>query len=175
MKCPQCGQLNTRVIDSRPAEEGTTLRRRRSCDQCGARFTTHERVLQVPLVVVKKDGRRESFAPEKLSGGIAKACNKRPVPIDKINQLVDDVETTLRQEGKTEINSTRIGELVMERLFHLDQVAYVRFASVYQRFDDVRRFAQLLERMSRRARRYSAAANISSPSSNSSDGSSRNG
>lgn len=156
MKCPQCGQPDTRVIDSRRAEEGSLLRRRRLCDACGHRFTTYERVLHVPLIVVKKDGRREEFAPDKLRSGIAKACNKRSVATEDIAQLVNEVEIELRAEGGAEIASERIGELVMERLFHLDQVAYVRFASVYQRFDDVRRFAQLLERMSRRARQRSS-------------------
>jgi transcriptional repressor NrdR len=128
------------------------LRRRRTCDACEARFTTYERILQAPLIIVKKDGRREEFNADKLRNGITKACNKRSVPTEAIAHLVEDVEAALRQEAPSEISSERIGELVMERLFHLDQVAYVRFASVYQRFDDVRRFAQLLERMSRRAR-----------------------
>ena len=152
MKCPACGHLDTRVIDSRPAEDGTLLRRRRLCDHCGMRFTTHERILQSPLIVVKKDGRREEFAPDKLYNGIAKACNKRSVSTEAIRKLVGDIESTLRQETGTEVESARVGELVMEQLYQLDQVAYVRFASVYQRFDDVRRFAQLLERMSRRSR-----------------------
>jgi transcriptional repressor NrdR len=149
--------MDTRVIDSRPAEEGALLRRRRSCDACGARFTTHERVLLSPLMVVKKDGRREEFNPDKLQSGIVKACNKRSVSTDQIAALVREVETTLRQEAGNEVNSERVGELVMERLFNLDQVAYVRFASVYQRFDDVKRFAQLLERMSRRNRGRASA------------------
>jgi len=153
MKCPHCGHADTRVIDSRPIEEGRLLRRRRLCDNCEARFTTHERVLEAPLIVVKKDGRREEFVGEKLRGGIVKACNKRPVSMDSIDRLMEAVEVLVRQEAGTEVSSARIGEIVMDRLFHLDQVAYVRFASVYQRFDDVRRFAQLLERMSRRARR----------------------
>ena len=104
-------------------------------------------------MIVKKDGRREEFNPDKLYGGIAKACNKRPVPTDAIANLVQSVETALRQEGATEVNSERVGDMAMERLIQLDQVAYVRFASVYQQFDDVRRFAQLLERISRRTRR----------------------
>jgi transcriptional repressor NrdR len=133
------------------------LRRRRVCDACEARFTTYERVLQTPLIIVKKDGRREEFNSEKLRSGVTKACNKRSVPTEAIALLVEDVEAALRQETPGELASERIGELVMERLFHLDQVAYVRFASVYQRFDDVRRFAQLLERMSRRARQSERA------------------
>ncbi|MDQ3815203.1 MAG: transcriptional regulator NrdR [Armatimonadota bacterium] len=171
MRCPNCGQSDTRVIDSRPAEEGTLLRRRRLCDHCGTRFTTHERILQTPLVVVKKDGRREEFSQEKLYSGIAKACNKRSVPTDAITRLVEDIESTLRQEAGTEVESGHIGELVMEQLYHLDQVAYVRFASVYQRFDDVRRFAQLLERMSRRARAGSSARGVKSRNNGSSQNS----
>lgn len=152
MRCPHCGQADTKVIDSRPGEEGALLRRRRLCDACGFRFTTHERVLRTPLIVAKKDGRREEFSPEKLRSGIAKACNKRSVATADIDTLVDSVEVALRAETGAEVQSEHIGELVMERLFNLDEVAYVRFASVYQRFDDVRRFAQLLERISRRAR-----------------------
>lgn len=153
MKCPNCGAVDSRVVDSRPTEEGRVLRRRRHCDACGSRFSTHEKVLETPLIVVKKDGRREEFDANKLRGGIVKACNKRSVSTDQIDELLADVESTLRAEGRNEIEAGRVGEVVMERLFHLDQVAYVRFASVYQRFDDVRRFAQLLERMSRRGKR----------------------
>jgi transcriptional repressor NrdR len=149
MKCPICSAQDTRVIDSRPAEDGTILRRRRHCEACGGRFTTHERLVEAPLMVVKKDGRREEFQPEKLRGGLLKACNKRPVAMDEIAALIRDIENSLRAESKSEVESNSLGLLVMERLFPLDQVAYVRFASVYQRFDDVRRFAQLLERMSR--------------------------
>jgi len=155
MKCPVCAHLNSRVIDSRPSEEGAALRRRRQCDQCDARFTTHERVQHLPLMVVKKDGRREDFNADKLYGGVAKACNKRPVPTAAIAGLVQDVEKVLRQQGVMEVTSERIGDIAMERLTQLDQVAYVRFASVYQQFDDVRRFAQLLERIARRTRRQS--------------------
>lgn len=155
MKCPICGHIDSRVIDSRPTEEGAALRRRRHCEQCAARFTTHERVQQLPLMIIKKDGRREEFNSDKLYGGLAKACNKRPVPTAAITTLVADLESDLRREGILEVSSERMGELVMERLIHLDEVAYVRFASVYQRFDDVKRFAQLLERISRRTRRQS--------------------
>ena len=153
MKCPSCGAIDSRVVDSRPAEEGAVLRRRRHCDTCESRFTTFERVLEAPLIIVKRDGRREDFNAVKLRGGVVKACNKRMVSMDAINDLTRDVEKNLRVEGKSEVEADRLGEMVMERLFHLDQVAYVRFASVYQRFDDVKRFAQLLERMTRRSRR----------------------
>ena len=156
MKCPNCNAADSRVIDSRPAEDGGALRRRRHCDACSSRFTTFERVLEAPLIIVKRDGRREDFSVTKLRGGIVKACNKRLVSMDAINALTQDVEKTLRAESKSEVEADRLGEIVMERLFHLDQVAYVRFASVYQRFDDVRRFAQLLERMTRRSRRKTA-------------------
>lgn len=158
MKCPYCNATDSRVIDSRPAEDGSVLRRRRHCEACSARFTTYERIVEIPLMVVKKDGRREEFNPLKLRSGIAKACNKRPVSMDAIDELLHDVELTLRNENRNEVGGERIGELVMERLYHLDQVAYVRFASVYQRFDDVKRFALLLERMSRRSRRHKNSA-----------------
>lgn len=160
MKCPVCGHSDSRVIDSRPTEEGAALRRRRHCEQCGARFTTHERIQQLPLMIIKKDGRREEFNGDKLYGGLAKACNKRPVPTAAIAALVADLESDLRREGVLEVSSERMGELVMERLIHLDEVAYVRFASVYQRFDDVKRFAQLLERIARRTRRQSGKDGI---------------
>lgn len=163
MKCPVCGHSDSRVIDSRPTEEGAALRRRRHCDQCGARFTTHERVQNMPLMVIKKDGRREEFNGDKLYGGIAKACNKRPVPTGEITFLVSELESDLRREGTLEVSAERVGEMVMERLIHLDEVAYVRFASVYQRFDDVRRFAQILERIARRARRNNKNGLASQP------------
>lgn len=153
MKCPHCGLLESHVVDSRPAEDGSLLRRRRQCDACHTRFTTHERALQTPIIVVKKDGRREEFSREKLKNGVAKACNKRPVSTENVFSLVDSVEKSLRVEAILEVNAEQIGEMVMDQLFQLDEVAYVRFASVYQRFDDVKRFAQLLERISRRTRR----------------------
>lgn len=152
MKCPQCSQSDTRVVDSRPIEEGAALRRRRHCDACGARFTTYERVASSPLWVVKKDGRREEFSSEKLRGGIAKACSKRPVSIHDIENSVAQIEAQLRREGQSEVAAERVGELVMEKLAKLDQIAYVRFASVYQQFDDVQLFVQLLDRMSRKPR-----------------------
>ncbi|HXH29532.1 MAG TPA: transcriptional regulator NrdR [Bacteriovoracaceae bacterium] len=153
MRCPLCGYGDTRVLDSRPVEGGVTLRRRRNCGECDGRFTTHERVVMAPIFVQKKDGRREEFQIDKLRNGISKACNKRPVSVDAIHSIIAEVESALRQEGKSEVDSFVIGEMVMERLYHLDQVAYVRFASVYHRFDDVKRFAQLLERISRRPKR----------------------
>lgn len=152
MKCPHCNRQDTRVVDSRPIEDGALLRRRRQCDHCGARFSTHERVINSPLVVVKKDGRREEFSGAKLRGGIVSACNKRPVATADIESAVEEIEASLRRESMSEVAVERVGELVMEKLLGLDQVAYVRFASVYQQFDDVILFAQLLERMNRRNR-----------------------
>jgi transcriptional repressor NrdR len=152
MKCPQCAHNDTRVVDSRPVEENSALRRRRQCDNCGARFTTYERIASSPLWVVKKDGRREEFSSDKLRSGIVKACNKRPVAIADIERSVAEIEATLRRDGQSEISVERVGELVMEKLLQLDQIAYVRFASVYQQFDDVKLFAQLLDRMSRKPR-----------------------
>lgn len=157
MRCPFCTSTETRVIDSRPADDGLALRRRRLCEGCGGRFTTHERYHNVPLMVVKKDGRREEFSSPKLLRGMASACNKRPVATADLALVAQTVEASLRSETAAEVSSERIGEMVMERLFALDEVAFVRFASVYQRFDDVRRFAQLLERMSRRGRARSAS------------------
>lgn len=152
MKCPHCHHQDTRVVDSRPIEEGALLRRRRQCDHCGARFSTHERVISAPLIVVKKDGRREEFSGDKLRRGIVSACSKRPVATGDIENAVEEIEAALRRESNSEVPAERVGELVMEKLLTLDQVAYVRFASVYQQFDDVKLFAQLLDRMNRRHR-----------------------
>lgn len=162
MKCPHCQHQDTRVVDSRPIEDGALLRRRRQCDHCGARFSTHERVINSPLVVVKKDGRREEFSGAKLRGGIVSACNKRPVATADIESAVEEIEAALRRESSSEVPVERVGELVMEKLLVLDQVAYVRFASVYQQFDDVKLFAQLLERMNRRNRGKNALEEPSS-------------
>lgn len=158
MKCPHCDSIETRVVDSRPAEEGKILRRRRQCDSCHARFTTHERALHASIVVVKKDGRREEISRDKLQNGVVKACNKRPVATENIVALVKSVEDDLRSASVAEVSSEQVGEMVMDKLLHLDEVAYVRFASVYQRFDDVKRFAQILDRISRRTRRDSSNA-----------------
>lgn len=160
MRCPFCQHIDTRVVDSRPVEDGGALRRRRLCESCGGRFTTHERATGSVLVVVKKDGRREEWSLAKLRGGLAKACNKRPVATADIARAAEEIAAQLRREGTLEVQSERVGELVMEKLFVLDQVAYVRFASVYQRFDDVKRFAQILERMARRGRDKKSAAPV---------------
>ena len=160
MKCPHCHHQDTRVVDSRPIEEGALLRRRRQCDHCGARFSTHERVISAPLFVVKKDGRREEFSGDKLRRGIVSACSKRPVATADIEHAIEDIETLLRRESSSEVPAERVGELVMEKLITLDQVAYVRFASVYQQFDDVKLFAQLLDRMNRRHRNNPASVDV---------------
>ena len=155
MKCPMCNFADTRVVDSRPVEDGAALRRRRQCESCQARFSTFERIAQAPLMVVKRDGRREEFSPDKLRAGLSKACSKRPVATSDIERAVASIEAQLRRDGSSEVGAERVGELVMETLLGLDQVAYVRFASVYQGFDDVALFAQLLDRMRGRTRKSS--------------------
>ena len=135
MKCPFCNAEDTKVIDSRPAEN--TIRRRRQCEKCGKRFTTYERVEVIPLMVIKKDGVREEFDRSKIEKGIFRACHKRPVPVDRITGLVDEIENELIASGEKEIPSNMIGEMVMDKLAALDGVAYVRFASVYREFKDL--------------------------------------
>ncbi len=135
MKCPFCNAEDTKVIDSRPADN--TIRRRRQCEKCGKRFTTYERVEVIPLMVIKKDGVREEFDRSKIEKGIFRACHKRPVPVDRITGLVDDIENELIASGEKEIPSNVIGVMVMEKLAALDGVAYVRFASVYREFKDL--------------------------------------
>ena len=147
MKCPFCGQDNTRVVDSRPADDSNAIRRRRMCDECGRRFTTYEKVETIPLVVIKKDQNREQYDRSKLEGGILRACHKRPVPVQEISRLVDRVETEIFNREEKEVPSTVIGELVMNYLKDLDAVAYVRFASVYREFKDVNTFMDELKKM----------------------------
>ena len=147
MKCPFCSYRDSRVIDSRAVEDGTSLRRRRECPDCGRRFTTYEKYEETPLVVSKKDGRRELFDAKKLLGGLLKAFEKRPVPYEKVQEIADSVERELRMNGESEVESSRIGELVMQHLEETDQIAYVRFASVYRQFADVKNFMQELERI----------------------------
>ena len=146
MRCPYCGFEDTKVIDSRDSEEG--IRRRRECLSCGERFTTFERVQTVGLQVVKKDGRREDFSREKLLLGIRRACEKRPLPVGAIEAVVDDIEATLQAQGKAEVPSSLIGELVMDHLRDLDHIAYIRFASVYRAFADVESLREELESLS---------------------------
>lgn len=145
MKCPGCGFGESKVLDSRPAEEGGAIRRRRECLNCQRRFTTYERIEDLPIVVVKKDGSRQSFDRAKLLNGVMRACEKRPVAYSDMENLVVDIESSLRAGTENEISSTRIGEMVMERLKTLDEVAYVRFASVYRRFKDINTFMDELE------------------------------
>ena len=147
MKCPFCSYRDSRVIDSRAVEDGTSIRRRRECPDCGRRFTTYEKYEETPLVVSKKDGRRELFDAIKLLGGLLKAFEKRPVPYERVQEIADSVERELRMNGESEVESTRIGELVMQHLEETDQIAYVRFASVYRQFADVKNFMQELERI----------------------------
>lgn len=147
MKCPFCSYRDSRVIDSRAVEDGTSIRRRRECPDCGRRFTTYEKYEETPLVVSKKDGRRELFDAKKLLGGLLKAFEKRPVPYEKVQEIADSVERELRMNGESEVESARIGKLVMQHLEETDQIAYVRFASVYRQFADVKNFMQELERI----------------------------
>lgn len=145
MRCPFCNDLDSRVLDSRPAEGGSVIRRRRECSSCNRRFTTYERVEEQLLYVVKRDGRRERFNRKKILTGLLKACEKRPVSLATLEGLAEEVEREIRNTLVEEVPSTHIGDLVMERLRNLDEVAYVRFASVYRCFTDVERFRQELE------------------------------
>ncbi|ARQ07395.1 transcriptional regulator NrdR [Macrococcoides canis] len=145
MKCPKCSFNQSKVVDSRHADDMNAIRRRRECEQCGTRFTTFERIELQPLIVVKKDGTRQAFNRDKIVHGLVRACEKRPVPYESLEQITDAVENTLREKGQSEISSVDIGEIVMDHLMHLDQVSYVRFASVYKEFKDV---DQLLRTMS---------------------------
>lgn len=147
MKCPFCNHENTRVIDSRPADENNSIRRRRVCDECSKRFTTYEKIETIPLIIIKKDDNREAYDRSKLEAGILRACHKRPVSADSINQLVDAVETEVFNSGEKEIQSRVIGELVMNKLKDLDAVAYVRFASVYREFKDINTFMDELKKV----------------------------
>ena len=147
MKCPFCGNDNTRVIDSRPVEDNTSIRRSRVCDECGKRFTTYEKVETIPLIIIKKDDNREQYDRAKLEAGVLRACHKRPVSAEQISQLVNSVETEIFNMEAREIPSTVIGELVMDRLRETDPVAYVRFASVYREFKDVNTFMNELKKM----------------------------
>ena len=147
MRCPFCGVENTRVIDSRPAEENNAIRRRRMCDKCGKRFTTYEKVETITLVVVKKDNNREPFDRNKLRDGILRSCHKRPVSVDTITKVVDEIETGIYNMDVREISTSQIGEMVMDKLKDIDAVAYVRFASVYREFKDVNTFMDELKKI----------------------------
>ncbi|AGA67804.1 transcriptional regulator NrdR [Desulfitobacterium dichloroeliminans LMG P-21439] len=147
MHCPFCGNDETKVLESRQVEEGTAVRRRRECDHCSRRFTTFEKYEDMPLVVVKKDGRREEFSRGKLKAGILRACEKRPVSVEQIETMAYEIEKNLRNGHDREVPSKSIGEAVMNNLVHLDEVAYIRFASVYREFKDVQRFLQELHEL----------------------------
>ena len=147
MKCPFCGMDNTRVIDSRPADDNCSIRRRRQCDECGKRFTTYEKVETIPLSVIKKDRTREPYDRNKMMAGIRRACHKRPISVEKIEEMVNKIENDIFNLEYKEIESKVIGEIVMERLKSIEQVAYVRFASVYREFKDVNTFMSELKKM----------------------------
>lgn len=147
MKCPFCSHENTRVIDSRPAEENNSIRRRRVCDECNKRFTTYEKIETIPLIIIKKDNNRETYDRSKIEAGVLRACHKRPVSAEQINQLVEEIEVEIFNMEAKEIPSQIIGELVMNRLKDLDAVAYVRFASVYREFKDINTFMDELKKV----------------------------
>jgi transcriptional repressor NrdR len=147
MKCPFCNNPDTKVIDSRPTDEGQAIRRRRECETCGKRFTTYEKVEEITLMVVKKDGSREAFDRSKMANGIIKACEKRPVPMAEIDKIVFEIERGLSNKMEKELESNIIGEFVMEHLKNLDDVAYVRFASVYRQFTDAESFRKEIEKL----------------------------
>ncbi|WP_147803422.1 transcriptional regulator NrdR [Alkalicoccus halolimnae] len=153
MKCPHCEHNGTRVLDSRPSDEGRAIRRRRECESCGYRYTTFERVEKTPLIVVKKDGNREEFSREKLLRGLVRACEKRPVPLESLEKLTTEVEKEMRNRGQSEISSNDIGEYVMQHLADIDDVAYVRFASVYRQFKDINVFVDELKELINRENR----------------------
>lgn len=147
MKCPYCGVENTRVIDSRPADDGAAIRRRRQCDACNKRFTTYEKVDSIPLVVVKKDMNREPYDRAKIEAGIFRSCHKRPISVEQIKTFVDEIENEIFAMEEKEISSSTIGELLMEKLKTLDPVAYVRFASIYREFKDVNTFMDEIKKI----------------------------
>ena len=147
MKCPFCGHENTRVIDSRPADDNSSIRRRRACDECDNRFTTYEKVDTIPLIIIKKDDNRETYDRSKIEAGVLRACHKRPISANQIKQLVDEVETEIFSKEEKEISSRVIGELVMNKLKDLEAVAYVRFASVYREFKDINTFMDELKKV----------------------------
>lgn len=147
MKCPYCSNPDTRVVDSRPAEDGAAIRRRRSCDACGKRFTTYEKVETIPLIIIKKDNTREQYNRRKIENGIIRACYKRPVPAEEIERMADKIETMVFSLEEKEISSSVVGEMVMDGLKDLDEVAYVRFASVYREFKDVNTFMDELKKI----------------------------
>ncbi|MBE7011149.1 MAG: transcriptional repressor NrdR [Ruminococcaceae bacterium] len=151
MRCLFCGHTESKVIDSRSTDEGTTIRRRRECLECGKRFTTYEKIESIPIIVVKKDGTRESFDREKIINGLLRACEKRPVSLEQVENVVDEIEARLYNLLEREVSSEKIGEMVMERLQKLDDIAYVRFASVYRQFKDINSFMDELAKIINKA------------------------
>ena len=147
MKCPFCSSENTRVIDSRPADDNNSIRRRRLCDDCNKRFTTYEMIESLPIIVIKKDGSRETFDRQKLLTGMLRACEKRPVSIETLDRAISDIETVIQNSLDREVNSDKIGEFVMDKLKDIDEVAYVRFASVYRQFKDINTFMDELNKL----------------------------
>ncbi|WP_405079820.1 transcriptional regulator NrdR [Paenibacillus chitinolyticus] len=147
MKCPFCEHNGTKVLDSRSANDNKSIRRRRECEKCQRRFTTFEMVEETPLIVIKKDGSREEFNRDKILRGLIRACEKRPVSVDRLEQIVSEVEMQVRNMAHAEVDSMRIGELVMEQLYPVDEVAYIRFASVYRQFKDINMFLKELEQI----------------------------
>lgn len=147
MHCPKCDYTNSRVVDSRPADDGRAIRRRRECEKCGYRFTTFERIEVVPLLVVKKNGDREEFSRDKMLRGLIRSAEKRPVSIEQMEHIVDEVENKVRARGENEISTDLIGEYVMELLADVDEIAYIRFASVYRQFKDMSVFLQELQEL----------------------------
>ena len=147
MKCPFCSFEESKVIDSRPTDEGQRIRRRRECLSCGKRFTTYEIIESLPIIVIKKDKSRETFNRDKLMTGLLRACEKRPVSIDTLENMIDEIETTLQNSLDREVSSEKIGQLVMEKLKKIDEVAYVRFASVYRQFKDINTFMRELNKL----------------------------
>ena len=147
MKCPFCGNEDTRVIDSRPAEDGSSIRRRRQCDKCDKRFTTYEKIETIPMIIIKKDNIREQYNRDKIEKGIWASCHKRPVSVEMVRNMLDEIEAEISSYESKEIPSSVIGELIMEKLQKVDQVAYVRFASVYREFTDVDTFMNELQKI----------------------------
>lgn len=150
LRCPFCGFFDTKVLDTRSAEDGNYIRRRRECGECLKRFTTYEKIEDVPMVVIKKDGSRQVFDSNKILNGLIKSCEKRPVPLKELERITTEIERELRNDMEREISSTQIGELVMDKLKSVDEVAYVRFASVYREFKDISTFIEEIESLLRK-------------------------
>ena len=160
MRCPACQYNGTRVVDSRPVDDNKEIRRRRECESCSYRFTTFERIEETPLIVVKKDGSREEFSREKVLRGLIRACEKRPVALETLEDIVLSIEKDLRRIGNSEVNSGEVGEMVMDRLAKIDEVAYVRFASVYRQFKDLSVFIDELKDLLQKQDKYAKGGNL---------------